>query len=192
MFHLSDGLECVTPRLIVRPIRLSDRERWIAAHDASGDHFTHWMPYTDPSISHDERFTAQFSRAQAGLERGDFYSFVVEHRHDQTLVGFHSLSQVFRGPFQNAYAGWRISRPYTNQGLGSESVLALLDLAFHPFPRGLGLHRVQANVIPTNAPSLALARRVGFREEGYAKRYLEIDGRYQDHVMFAKLSEEHV
>ena len=149
------------------------------------------MPRSDPSVGLLRRFELALARAIDGERHQTDYTFVAEHREDHELVAFCSLSQVFRGPFQNAFAGWRVSTPYVGQGLGREAVTAMLDVAFDA-PLGLGLHRVQANVIPTNVPSLKLARAVGFREEGYAVKYLEINGRYQDHVMFAKLAEEHV
>ncbi len=149
------------------------------------------MPLIDPTIGMDERFDYNLQRMLDGLRTDTLYSFVAEHVDDGELVAFLSLSQVFRGPFLNAYAGWRVSTPYTRQGIGSEAVTALLDIAFAPLPQGLGLHRVQANVIPDNSPSVRLARRVGFREEGYAKDYLEIAGRWQDHIMFGKLANEH-
>ena len=67
----------------------------------------------------------------------------------------------------------------------------MLDIAFAAEPRGLGLHRVQANVIPANPASLRVAEKAGMRLEGTAKRYLEIAGVWQDHHMFAKTAEEH-
>jgi ribosomal-protein-alanine N-acetyltransferase len=148
------------------------------------------MPRSDPTIGFARRFDLALARAIDGERMQTAYTFVAEHRVDRELVAFCSLTQVFRGSFQNAYAGWRVSTPYVGQGLGREAVTAMLDVAFDE-AIGLGLHRVQANVIPTNTPSLKLASAVGFRQEGYALKYLEIDGRYQDHVMFAKLAEEH-
>ena len=77
------------------------------------------------------------------------------------------------------------------QGLATEGVIAMLDLAFAPEPAGLGLHRVQANIIPHNAPSLRVAEKAGFRREGLALAYLNIAGEWRDHLMFAKLADEH-
>lgn len=187
-----DKLARTTPRLRLRPVIAADRDKWIRAHLASQTAFDRWMPLVDPTVTMDERFDHALKRSQDGARTDLHYSFVAEHVVDGELVAFCSLSQVFRGPFLNAYAGWRVSTPYTKQGIGREAVTALLDLAFATIPDGLGLHRVQANVIPTNTPSLKLARSVGFREEGYAKAYLEIAGTWQDHIMFAKLAEEHV
>lgn len=179
-----------TARLTVRLLGESDRDAWIDAHIRSHDHFTPWMSRTDPAVGMHAQFDSQLQRTRDGVTNDSCYVFVAQHKVDRDLVAFCSLSQVFRGPFQNAYLGWRVSASRIRQGYGVEAVRAVLDLAFQPPPAGVGLQRVQANVIPTNAASLALARRVGFRKEGYAKRYLEIDGRRQDHVMFAVLAEE--
>jgi len=65
----------------------------------------------------------------------------------------------------------------------------MLDFAFSGI--GAGLHRVQANIIPSNLASLRLAERAGFRREGLAERYLNIAGEWQDHLMYAKTREEH-
>lgn len=182
----------LTSRLHLRPMAASDAAGWIRAHNASAAEFDRWMPRSDPTLSPARRFDHAFARAIDGERMHSAYTFVGELRDTPgELVSFCSLSQVFRGPFQNAYAGWRVSTPHCGRGLGQESVRAMLDIAFGELPLGLALHRVQANVIPTNMPSLKLARAVGFREEGYALRYLEIDGRYQDHVMFAVLSDEY-
>ena len=76
------------------------------------------------------------------------------------------------------------------RGLATEGVRALLDIAFSPEPEGLGLHRVQANVMPSNAASLRVVEKVGLRQEGAAERYLRIAGRWEDHLMFAVTTEE--
>ena len=87
--------------------------------------------------------------------------------------------------------GWRVMREFTGRGFGTEAVRGMFDLAFALPPQGLGLHRVQANVMPSNLPSLSLAKRAGFRREGFAPRMLCIAGRWEDHIMHAKLAEEH-
>jgi ribosomal-protein-alanine N-acetyltransferase len=109
---------------------------------------------------------------------------------DQRLAGIFSLNEIVRGAFQNAYAGWRVNVELARQGYGTEGVQALVEqVAFAPEPRGLGLHRVQANIIPTNIPSIRLAEKCGFAREGLARRYLQIAGMWQDHLMYARLAE---
>ncbi len=77
------------------------------------------------------------------------------------------------------------------RGLGTEGVEALLRVAFTADPDGLALHRVQANIMPTNQRSIRIAAKVGLRCEGLAVRYLEIAGTWEDHIMFAMTREEY-
>jgi ribosomal-protein-alanine N-acetyltransferase len=124
-------------------------------------------------------------------QRRDFkadraYKMVFTLGADGPIIGRVSLSQVFRGIFQNAYLGYYVDTRYQQRGLTSEAVRLALDIAFGP----LRLHRVQAAIMPHNDASLALIRRVGFRLEGKAERYLQIAGRWQDHFLFAMTAEE--
>ena len=83
--------------------------------------------------------------------------------------------------------GYWMGRPYAGKGLMSEAMQLVLDLSFGP----MALHRLEANIQPANSPSIALARRSGFRLEGYSPRYLLIGGRWRDHERYAITSDEH-
>lgn len=97
-----------------------------------------------------------------------------------------NLSQIFLGPFCNGILGYWVGAAHAQRGYASDGVRACLSRAFGD----LGLHRVECNVRPDNEPSLRLARRIGFRDEGYSPRYLQIDGAWSDHVRFAMTCEE--
>jgi ribosomal-protein-alanine N-acetyltransferase len=146
------------------------------------------MPALEPGQTFDDLFDQMLARidrelsAQTGLLLAAFLP-------DGPLIGFFTIFNIVRGVFHSASAGWRVSADQQRQGYALESLTTLLTHAFSP--DGLSLHRVQANIIPTNTASLSLARRVGFRQEGYALRYLKIAGQWQDHLMFAKLADEH-
>ena len=97
------------------------------------------------------------------------------------LVGALTISQIVPDPFRSGYLGYYAFAPHQGQGLMSEA----LDLSLrHAFAR-LGLHRVEANVQPGNAASIALVRRAGFRLEGFSPRYLKVAGRWRDHERWA-------
>jgi [ribosomal protein S5]-alanine N-acetyltransferase len=179
-----------TEHLVLRPMSAGDRAEFVRIHTRGHDHFRPWLPKPPDGESAEQAFERELERSEGGHAAGTSerrVGFIADGR----MAGIFGLSQIFRGPFLNCYAGWRVAADCLGRGLATEGVLALLDLAFAPEPFGLGLHRVQANVIPNNAPSLRVAEKVGFRREGLALRYLEIDGRWQDHVMFAKTAEEH-
>jgi len=174
----------------MRPLRADDRAAFIGMHELSRGFFAPWMPIAETQ-SLDELFDQQLQRTQSALETGKDLRLTAFLRDDRRLVGMFNLNEIIRGAFCNAFAGWKVSADLTRQGFGTEGVNGLLDVAFASPPTGLGLHRVQANIVPTNLASLALAEKVGFRREGLAKAYLKIAGEWRDHVMLAKLAVEH-
>lgn len=173
-----------TERLRLRPLDESDRSEFIRIHTVSEEHFAPWFPQRQTNL--DDLFDDELEKN--GQEGRHFRG--TGELADGRLVGFFNLNNISRGVFQNAYASWSVSADRWGEGYGREGVLALLDLAFSE-EHGLGLHRVQANIIPGNERSLRLAERVGMRREGHARRYLKIAGRWQDHWMYAKTVEEH-
>jgi [ribosomal protein S5]-alanine N-acetyltransferase len=179
-----------TPRMILRPFSEQDRAEFVRVYAISRTLFEPWMPATLWDQPLDQLFDRQLERCLAGLREGNQVK-LVGLGDDHRIAGFFSLSEIVRGVFQNAYASWSVSADQAGTGLGTEGVQALLDFAFSPAPQGLGLHRVQANVIPGNRASIRVAEKVGFRYEGMAKGYLKIAGQWQDHAMYAKLADEH-
>lgn len=116
----------------------------------------------------------------------DFKGFLVRLLSDGALIGVINLSQIFRGGFQNAYLGYYGSARHAGRGTMTEAMGLLLRHAF----RSLKLHRLEANIQPGNRASIALARRCGFRREGYSPRYLKVGGVWKDHERWAITREE--
>ena len=179
-----------TARMLLRPLRAEDRAAFVHMHEVSRDFIDPWMARHQDCETLEALFELQLQRSIEGFARGKDLR-LAGFDESARLVGMFNLNEIIRGAFQNAYAGWKVSVEVAHQGYGTEAVTALLDLAFAPPPQGLGLHRVQANIIPRNYRSIGLAEKVGFRREGLAKNYLLIAGRWQDHLMYAKLAEEH-
>ena len=107
-------------------------------------------------------------------------------RDDDAFVGVLNLSEIIRGPLQQAFLGYYAFAPHAGNGYMREAMRLLLRLAFGP----LKLHRVEANIQPANGPSLALARGAGFVREGFSPRYLKIGGRWCDHERWAINAEQ--
>ena len=128
----------------------------------------------------------QFDDLVSRTGRDDFACLAACLVEGGELVGIFTISQIVRGYFQSAYLGYYASARLAGQGLMTEAMGLLLDLAFGP----LSLHRLEANIQPGNAPSVALARGAGFRLEGYSPRYLLIGGRWRDHERYAITAEE--
>jgi ribosomal-protein-alanine N-acetyltransferase len=105
---------------------------------------------------------------------------------DDALIGVFNFSEIVRGAFESSYLGYYAFAPHAGHGYMSEGLGLVLALAFGP----LKLHRVEANVQPTNRPSVSLVRRSGFTREGFSRRYVKIAGRWRDHERWAMLAED--
>jgi ribosomal-protein-alanine N-acetyltransferase len=114
----------------------------------------------------------------------NFLIFKHENGAAETLVGGIALAEIQRGIAQKATLGYWVGSPHAGQGYMTEAAGLVCDFAF----RILRLHRVEASCLPNNEPSKKLLTKLGFDEEGYAKAYLQIDGRWQDHILWARLS----
>jgi ribosomal-protein-alanine N-acetyltransferase len=176
--------------MLLRLWRADDLHEFVRVSQISAELWRAWTPAATRGQTLQQQFELMLESSTRGLHAGTPCRMVGELS-DGRIGGFFSLSEIVRGIFQNAYAGWRVSADVVGQGYATEGVRGLLDLAFAPPPQGLGLHRVQANVIPSNAASLRVAEKCGLRREGYAHRYLQIAGLWQDHIMFARTVEEH-
>jgi ribosomal-protein-alanine N-acetyltransferase len=105
---------------------------------------------------------------------------------DGGLAGIATVSNIIRGSFWSAHLGYAALAPRNGRGRMTAGIAAVLDDAFGR----IGLHRLEANVQPGNAPSRALVERLGFRLEGFSPRYLTVNGAWRDHDRWAILSEE--
>ena len=114
------------------------------------------------------------------IEKSAAY-WVSENTHDGQIIAHCSLTNTVRGVFQAAYMGYAIDKRYQAKGLMKALCLDVISYAFNEFK----LNRVMANHMPINTRSEKLLRSLGFVKEGYAERYLKINGRWEDHVLNA-------
>jgi len=165
-----------------------DRTAFVALRRSSLAHLKPW----EPDLGDDERQfgDASFDRLLARCDTENEQKFVMLNDEGK-LVGYVGLGQIYRGPFCSCYMGYWVGAAYARRGYGVAGVRACLDRAFTPEAQGgLGLHRVEANIIPENDASLKLVQRVGFRREGYSPRYLRIAGDWRDHERWAITAED--
>jgi [ribosomal protein S5]-alanine N-acetyltransferase len=106
--------------------------------------------------------------------------------HDGTLIGEVSLGSVQRGPFQSAFVGYWVDAEHAGRGYVPEGVAVMLRYGFEE----LGLHRIEAAIVPRNAASRRVVEKLGMRDEGVAFRFLQIRGVWEDHVRYAMTRDE--
>jgi ribosomal-protein-alanine N-acetyltransferase len=168
----------------IRPLELDDAPALLDLRLRNRAHLEPWEPARDPRFY---TLAAQEEALRATLQdRDEGRALPFGILHDGELVGGVNLSVIVRGVFENAYLGYWIDAAHGGRGFTTDAVR--LTVA-HAFERA-ALHRVQAAVIPRNGASIRVLQKLGFREEGLALRYLRINGRWEDHVLFAVTREE--
>jgi [ribosomal protein S5]-alanine N-acetyltransferase len=166
------------PRVHLTFPRRRDQREFVALSRASRSLHRGW---TSPPTT-----TLQFARLLARSRQADFASLLIRRSADDKILGAIEISQIVHGQFQSAYLGYQIGAAFAHQGYMTEALALTLAYGFGL----LRLHRLEANIQPTNVASLALVRRLGFAREGYSPRYLKIGGRWRDHERWAILAEQ--
>lgn len=174
-------------RVHLRALASDDFAAWKEVRTRCRDWLVRWEPRPAgaPYPAEDRAsFIARCAMRGRELQLGTGYGFGIFV--GDRFAGEVNLSSVQRGAFQSGYVGYWIDEALAGNGYAPESCVVLFRFAFEQ----LHLHRLQVAIVPRNAPSRRVARKLGLRGEGIALRYLEIDGRWEDHVRYAITAEE--
>jgi ribosomal-protein-alanine N-acetyltransferase len=161
---------------IHRVIR-TDAAELIAANIASRDYHLPWVTSFNDQAGFDNWFARGLTGPNVGLIAREIAS--------NQVVGVININEIVVGAFQSAYLGYYGMLNFARTGLMTEALRAAVGYAFGE----LGLHRLEANIQPGNAASIALVRRLGFTQEGFSPCYLRINGEWMDHERWALLAD---
>ncbi len=168
----------------LRPPVLSDFEDWARLRQDSREFLAPWEPLAPENEFSRFNFRARIKHYQYQAKNDRAYAFFIFHHERSELLGAITASNIRRGAAQMCSVGYWIGKPHARQGYMGHALNAVVDHACN----GLGLHRVEAACLPSNQASIALLRHCRFAEEGRARKYLNIAGKWQDHLLFARLS----
>jgi len=172
-----------TERLTLRPPQHSDFRAWTALRYDSADFLTKWEPiWADDHLTR-KAFTNRVYWAQRSISGGTALPLFIVRRTDQELLGAITLDHIKRGPAQSGTTGYWIGERYARQGFMREAIEAMVHYAFTT----LDLSRIEAGCLPENMPSRSLLEKCGYKYEGVAQSYLQINGRWRNHVLYANL-----
>ena len=177
------------PRVMLRLPALSDYQAWYALRHASRDFLKPFEPrWTEADLGH-RVYQARLKRGREEAKAGTDYTFFIFLRAGsrETLAGGITLSNIRRRAAQFANLGYWMGHEFAGKGYMSEAVGLVVAYAFD----SLLLHRVHAAFLPHNMASRRVLEKNGFREEGFAENYLQIDGRWADHVLFGLTRERY-
>ncbi|MBY5992364.1 GNAT family N-acetyltransferase [Ferrimonas balearica] len=147
-------------------------------------HLAPWEPTRDDSWYCERTWLTRLDGQWQQFERCTALSLVALDPQGEAVIAVVNLSGIEGGVRQSARVGYSVAQHRQGAGLATEVVGAVVDYAFDT----LKLHRIEACVQPHNLASVAVLARLGFRREGFAPQYLKINGRWQDHILTARLS----
>ncbi|HEX2653102.1 MAG TPA: GNAT family protein [Xanthobacteraceae bacterium] len=172
--------------VMLRSPQLADYAEWAALREESRAFLTPWEPIWSVDDLTRSAYRRRLRRYSEDMRTDQSYAFFIFRKPDITLVGGLTLANVRRGVAQAASLGYWMGETHAQQGHMTAAVRALFPFAFG----ALRLHRLEAACIPSNTASMRLLERTGFSREGYARRYLCINGVWQDHLLYARLNDD--
>ena len=172
-----------TDRMVLRLPQHGDYRAWAGLRESSAPFLQPWEPaWADDHLSR-KSFTNRVYWARRSEGQGSALALFLERRGDGALLGAITLDNVRRGPSQSGTLGYWIGQAHARQGYMREAIEAVSHHAF----RQLDLSRLEAACLEENAASRGLLERAGFKYEGVAQAYLQIGGRWRNHVLYAML-----
>jgi ribosomal-protein-alanine N-acetyltransferase len=172
--------------IFLRYPEMSDYPQWNELRGESRGFLAPWEPTWGADELSRAAFRRRIRRYQREIRSDLAYPFLVFRKHDNVLIGGCTLTNVRRGVTQSAALGYWIGSRYARQGYMTAALTAIRPFVFEL----LGLHRLEAACIPENEASRKLLLKIGFHEEGLARRYLQINGQWRDHILFALLEDD--
>ncbi len=172
-----------TERMRLRPPRHGDFRAWAALREASREFLQPWEPSWSADHLSRRNFTNRVYWASRSIAQGSALPLFLIRREDEALLGALTIDNIRRGPAQAGTAGYWVGAPFARQGYMREALEAVVHHCFEV----LDLSRLEAGCLPENAASRGILEKVGFKYEGVAQSYLQINGRWRNHVLYANL-----
>ncbi|MDG1068044.1 MAG: GNAT family protein [Sulfitobacter sp.] len=176
-------LKLETERMTLRSPIHSDYRPWVALRSASREFLTPWEPEWAADHLSRKAFSNRVYWANRSINAGTALPLFLVRRSDQMLLGAITLDNIRRGPALAGTLGYWTGETFARRGYMREAIETVVHYAFNH----LDLSRIEAACLPENAPSRGLLERSGFKYEGVAQSYLQIDGRWRTHVLYASL-----
>lgn len=167
-------------RILLKTANINDAEPILNFLKDNKDHLEQWTPKVSENYYTIGYWKNQLASWQQEFEHGKAIRFAITLKDDpDTIIGYCYFTQIFLGPFEACYLGYALGKNFTGKGFMYEALEIAIKYVFNI----VKLHRIMANYLPTNEASAKLLKKLGFTIEGYAKEYLYINGKWQDHVL---------
>ncbi|GAA1481492.1 GNAT family protein [Gordonia sinesedis] len=171
----------------LRPVRLRDAKSWSRLRIRNQNALLPWEPTgigTWAERHQPRSWPPLYAVLKSEAKRGSILPFVIEL--DGDYVGQLTVGNIQRGAVRTAWIGYWVDAAHSGRGIATAAVALGVDHCFGP----VGLHRLDATVQPSNTASQAVLAKVGFRREGLLERYMDVNKRWRDHILFALTADE--
>lgn len=179
----SEGLR--TKRLHLRPARFSDAPALLDYQLRNRDYLQPWEPLREEHFYLLESMQQRLSDMEKHMQAGNSLHLLLFRPDEGGILGECNFTQIMRGPFNACYLGFSLDQHAQGCGFMHEALHAAIEYMFTQEK----LHRIMASYRPENMRSEALLLRLGFEQEGRARSYLKINGRWADHVLTARIND---
>ena len=183
MLRMRGRVRIDTDRMILRPPVHADFRAWSSLRNQSAVFLKPWEPSWSSDHLTRKGFVNRVYWANRSIAQGTALPLFLERRSDRQLLGAITLDNIRRGPAQAGTIGYWIGETFARQGYMREALIAVGHHAFEV----LDLSRLEAACLPENAASRGLLEKSGYKYEGVAQSYLQINGRWRNHVLYANL-----
>ena len=183
MLRFQRKIRIDTERMVLRPPTHADFRPWSDLRRESAEFLQPWEPSWSTAHLTRKGFVNRVYWSNRSIAQGTALPLFLLRREGNQILGAITLDNIRRGPAQAGTLGYWTGERFARQGFMREAILALVHFAF----TRLDLSRIEAACLPENKPSRGLLESCGFKYEGVAQSYLQIDGRWRNHVLYASL-----
>lgn len=168
-------------RLFLRILKPNSARDVLDYYKRNYDFLNEWEPKRTKDF-----YTLSYQKRQLYMEYNMFKDkslvrFWIVKKDDNKIIGNVCYSNIIMGNFKSCFLGYKLDKNEINKGYMTEAIERTVQIMFNDFE----LHRIEANVVPRNIRSLRVMEKLNFEREGFSRRYLEINGKWEDHIHFA-------
>ncbi|MBL4931920.1 GNAT family N-acetyltransferase [Clostridium paridis] len=176
-----------TERLILKVIDKSNAENVIDYYLRNKDFLEEWEPIKNNQFYEKEYQETAIDKELEEIKKGSsFRLWIFKKGEENRIIGSIGFNNIVRGGFLSCFLGYKLDKDEINQGYMTEAIRKGISIMFNEG----GLHRIEANIMPKNLPSLRVVEKLGFYSEGLAYKYLRINGKWEDHIHMVLLNEK--
>lgn len=176
-----------TERLLLKVLDKSHAELVLDYYLRNKSFLEEWEPIREEIFYTKQYHEDQLTKELSSIENGNsLFLWLFKKQDDNKIIGSVAFNNILKGAFLSCFLGCRCDKDEINKGYITEAAQKGIDVMFNDF----GLHRIEANIMPKNKRSLKVAEKLCFYNEGLARKYLKINGKWEDHIHMVLLNDK--